>query len=285
MDPETPISQKQLLSRKVAELIDRLPPLPETIAELRKVAANPNARFSHIVPVLKKDPPMCADLLHLVNSAYFGVNHTVEDVGEALRIFGVEPLINFVTLTFSEKAIRKYFAEIKNLGDYFKHSRQISKAAAIVAKKARKSKQTQDFLSTAGLLHDIGRLVIMLAQDKKSFELAGNSLDQLQGVIKDEQDILGMNHCIIGSSICEKWCLSKLLRETIQLHHTPLEGGLHVEACLVFLAHFITFEEVSDMMLVSTILPQDTITALGLTPKSLIAARRDYENVLKKLKD
>ncbi len=125
----------------------------------------------------------------------------------------------------------------------------------------------------------------MLAQDKKTFELAGNSLDKLQDVIKDEQDIVGMNHCIIGSTICEKWRLSKLLQETIQLHHTPLEGGLHEEACFVFLAHFITFEEVSDMMLASTVMPQDRITALGLTPKSLIAARRDYEKALKKLKD
>ncbi len=95
--------QKQALSNRVVELIDQLPPLPETIAELRKVAANPNVRFSHIVPILKNDPPLCADLLHLVNSAYFGVNHTVEGVEEALRIFGVEPLINFVTLTFSER--------------------------------------------------------------------------------------------------------------------------------------------------------------------------------------
>ncbi len=276
------MDRKQILSRRVAELIDHLPPLPETIVELRKAAANPNVRFTHIVPILKNDPALCADLLHLVNSAYFGVNHPVENISEALRIFGIEPLINFVTLSFSEEAIRTYFAGITNLNDYFQHSRQISIAAAIVAKKAKKNKQVQDFLSTAGLLHDIGRLVIMMAEDKKTFELAGNSLDSLQDIIKDEQDIVGMNHCIVGSSICEKWCLSNLLQKTLQFHHTPFDGGLHVEAGLIFLAHFITFEEVSDVMLVSTVMPIDRLKELGLLPKTLLVARNDYIKAKKK---
>ncbi len=277
-------NEKQALSHRVAELIDQLPPLPDTIVELRRVSANPNVRFSHIVPILKKDPPLCADLLHLVNSAYFGVNHTVEGVEEALRIFGVEPLINFVTLTFSEKAIRSQFASIQNLNTYFQHSREISKAAGILAKRARKNKQVRDFLSTAGLLHDIGRLVIMLAQNKSTFELAGSSLDKLKDVIVDEQDIIGMNHCVVGSSICKKWSLSPLLQETIQFHHTPFVGGLHMEAGLIFLAHFITFEEVSDVMLVTNTMPQKRIQELDLSPQILIDARQEYLKMVKKNK-
>ncbi len=275
---------KQLLMQKVVDLVDHLPPLPETIIELRKLAADPNVRFSHIVPVLKNDPALCADLLHLVNSAYFGVNHSVENVTEALRIFGVEPLINFVTLSFSEKAIKTFFSKITNINDYFNHSRQISRAAAIVAKKAKKNKQTQDFVTTAGLLHDIGRLIIIIAQDKNTFELTGNSLDTLKNIITSEQDITGMNHCIIGNSICKKWCLSDLLQETIKFHHTPFDEGLHVEAGLIFLAHFITYEEVSDVMLTSNVMPIDNLKKLGLLPKTLLEARYIYQKAEKKEK-
>lgn len=271
----TTIDEKHALSKKIVDLIDHLPPLPETIIELRKVAADPKVRFSNIIPILKRDPPLCADLLHLVNSAYFSLNHAVNDVGEALRIFGVEPLINFVTLSFSEKAIREYFSEIKNLNTYFHHSRQISKVAALLAKKAKKDRKIQEFVSVAGLLHDIGRLIIMLAEDKKSFELAGNSIESLLCIIKSEHDITGMNHCIIGSTICKKWQLSELLQKTIQYHHTPLENGVHSEAGIIFLSHFITFEEVSDMMLATT-LPQDKINDMGLSAKILIAAKNDF---------
>ncbi len=142
----------------------------------------------------------------------------------------------------------------------------------------------RDFLSTAGLLHDIGRLVIMLAQNKNTFELAGNSLEKLKDVIVDEQDVVGMNHCVIGSSICKKWSLSLQLQNTIQFHHTPFEGGMHMEAGLVFLAHFITFEEVSDVMLVSTVMPQERIKALDLSPQILIDARQEYLKLVKKNK-
>lgn len=279
----TAVNQKHALSRKIVDLINHLPPLPETIIELRKIGSDPNVRFSKIIPVLKKDPPLCADLLHLVNSAYFGLNNSVNDIGQALRIFGVEPLINFITLSFSEKAIKKYFAKITNLNKYFQHSRQISKVAALLAKKAKKDKKTQEFVSIAGLLHDIGRLIIMLAEDKNSFELAGNSIESLQDIIKDEQDITGMNHCVIGSTICDKWSLSKLLQKTIQYHHTPLENGIHSEAGIIYFAHFITFEEVSDMML-ATALPQSKITEMGLSPKALIAAKKEFTKLKSKQK-
>ncbi|MBD3321683.1 MAG: HDOD domain-containing protein [Chitinivibrionales bacterium] len=271
--------QKKVLSRKVTDLIDRLPPLPDTIRELRKTAANPNVRFSHIAPVLKKDPPLCADLLHLVNSAYFGVNHSVDTIDEALRIFGVEPLINFVTLTFSENVIRQKFASLSNINAYFEHSRKISKAATIVAKKARNSRKVQDFISTAGLLHDIGRLVILIAQDKGVFELAGTSYESLLAVIETEEDIAGMNHCTAGAHICQKWGLSPLLQETIQNHHTPLEGGIHREPGYIFLAHFCTFDEISDMML-ATVLPAESIAGMGLSPDKLVAARKEYRKTV-----
>ncbi|MBD3345303.1 MAG: HDOD domain-containing protein [Chitinivibrionales bacterium] len=267
--------QKRQLSQKITDLIEQLPPLPDTIAELRRVAANPNVRFSHIAPILKRDSSLCADLLHLVNSAYFGVNHSVDTVDEALRIFGVEPLINFVTLTFSEKVIRERFLSINNVGDYFQHSREISKAAVIVAGKAKMNRRIKDFISTAGLLHDIGRLVILMAQDKSVFELAGNSAESLKEVIENEQDIAGMNHCLVGSLICEKWHLSTFLQNAIKYHHTPLDGGVHTEAAYIFLAHFLTFNEVSDMML-ATVLPQDNIKSLGLSPKSIVAAKEEY---------
>ena len=143
------------LTDKIVSLIDHLPPMPNNIIRLRKAAADPNVNFNQLVPILKEDPGLCADILHIANSAFYGVHHTVDTIDEAVRYFGVEHLIEFVSVSFSEKTVKKFFHHVKNLNDYFDHSRQISTAAYLLAKHAKKSVHEQNQFAIAGLLHDL----------------------------------------------------------------------------------------------------------------------------------
>ncbi|MBD3418949.1 MAG: HDOD domain-containing protein [Chitinivibrionales bacterium] len=267
------------LSDSIIGIIDRLPPMPETIRHLRRMAANPNITFKALLPVLKKDPAICADLLHMANSAYYGINHPVETLDEAVRYFGVQQLINYISISFSDKAIREFFTNISNLSDYFTHSRRISVASTELAKAANLGKHEQDVVAIAGLLHDLGRLIIIMASNKRIFKTTNaQSQQEIEAIVNDEKEVLGIDHCIIGKKICAKWKFTELLQTAVEKHHTPLNGGVCKQAAFILLGHFISMKTLSDELLLS-VFDESILDQLGLNGDMLIAAHRSFDEV------
>lgn len=255
--------------------IERLPPMPQNIVELRKRIADPHVNFASLVPILKNDPALCADLLHIANSAFYGVHHTVETVDEAVRYFGVDHLVDFISVSFSEKVVRGYFKNVKNLNDYFHHSLNVSTAAGILAKVARKDPHEQNVTAVAGLLHDIGRLIILVVTEQSIEEVTGDSYDCIIDIVKNEKAILGIDHCEIGAKICKKWMFPEHLQTAVLRHHTPLEGSLCEAGAFILLAHFVTMENFPISLLIDTY-PPDVMKILGLSEHALMEARQIY---------
>ena len=261
---------------RVLGMVNKLPPMPDNVVKLRKVCADPNVRFKDFVPLIEQDPGLCADILHMSNSAHFGVGHPVETISEAVRFFGMDHLVDFVSISFSEKVVRKYFSGIRDLNEYFRHSRTVSLAAKILAKKAGKSAVEQEFYAVAGLLHDIGRLILIIVGDDESAELIGNNWEYIEDLVHKEQELLGIDHCNVGNKICGKWQFSEKLQEAVLRHHTPiLTDDFNEEAAFVLLAHFVSMTDFPiDMLL--TVYPEDIIEKMGLSIDRITAARSDY---------
>ena len=74
------MDEKTILADKIIDLIEKLPPIPENIVKLRQMAANPNANFTIIVPILKEDPGLCADILHIANSVFYAPDRELNSV-------------------------------------------------------------------------------------------------------------------------------------------------------------------------------------------------------------
>lgn len=274
------MSNKEL-GGKVAELVDTLPPMPATIMELREAAADPDCNYKRIIPHLKKDPGLCADVLRIANSALFGVSHKVETVEESVRYFGMNRLIDYVATSFSEKVVRDSFRSLRNLSDYFDHSAQISAAAHIIAKHANMNSHDQDMFTVAGLLHDIGRLVLALAGSKQGSPLMGRAYSEMEEVIADEKETMGVNHCEVGAIICEKWQFPDRLVEGVFRHHTPMKkNDLSKPGAVIFLGHIVTFDDIPETMLRNAI-PEETLEKLGITADLLVECRDDYFHLVK----
>jgi len=261
---------------EIIELVDTLPPMPNNILLLRKAIADPNVNFSMLAPIIKEDSGLCADILRMANSAYYGVHHRVETIDEAIRYIGINHLIDFVSISFSEKAIKKSFPKIKELDDYFVHARQISLASMILLKAAKRSPKEQNVASIAGLLHDIGRLIIMIVGDASLAELLGHTYETFSHVVQDEQELLGIDHCEIGMKICHKWQFPEHLQETILRHHTPVDGNVCEEAAAVFLAHFLCMDDFPDDMLLH-IYPPEVQEQLGFSTDIILKAKELFE--------
>lgn len=266
----------------VIELINQLPPIPDNIVKLRRLCSDPNVRFKDFIPIIEKDPGLCADVLHMSNSVYFGVGHKVESVGEAVRYFGMGHLVDYLSISFSNKIIRKEFSEIKDLNEYFKHSKIISTSTKILSQIAGKSIIDQEFFSIAGLLHDIGRLIILLVADKEAASIIGTDWMFIEDQIKKEEMLLGLDHTIVGEKICEKWEFSHYLQEAIRRHHVPLDGIFYEQAAFILIAHFVSMKDFPIEMVYS-ILPEKIMNYMKLTKDKLQEARKNICQTLEEL--
>jgi HD-like signal output (HDOD) protein len=193
------------LERKVAQLVEILPPIPANISRLMTTRPDSNEVYKQVRALIDDDPGLCSDLLHLAGDICYVSGEPIETVDDALRHVGIDTLIQLIAVSYAGKIIRKEFARMKYLNDYFEHSRKISLSCQILAKLHDMPEHDRQMYAVAGLIHDIGRLIIMLASDKTTVGLLGTSWDKMKTIVKDEKEIFGMNHSEAGMQICSKW--------------------------------------------------------------------------------
>jgi putative nucleotidyltransferase with HDIG domain len=255
---------------RVVERIARLPALPENIHELRQAIANPDVSFKDVVPILNKDAGLTADLLKLVNSSRYGLRERIGTVKQAVLFFGMRNLIDYVALTFAEKSLRMAFSRIPNISSYFQHAAEIATQTRRIATMAGIPVNDQEVLTMAGLLHDVGRLVLYLETQAGGMSLlGGNATEDMESVVLLEQDMWGIDHCDIGARICRKWRFPELFETCIRWHHKPVHDDLFSrEGAIILLAHILTIPGIS-AEIIATALPPDRMSELNLDPENL----------------
>lgn len=263
------------LVRQVAEIVYRLPPMPENVERLLRPFPRTTDDLQDVMQVIAGDPGVCADLLQLANACSVR-SAPIDTIEQAVAAIGVDTLIQLIGTSYANETIRQEFAGLAHLKEYFIHSREISRTSRLLADAAGLPGHVREMYNVAGLIHDMGRLVIMIAADKTSAPLMGTSWDQMTSVIHDEQEALGMNHCDVGQQVCANWGFAPLLQEGVLRHHTPLRGdSFSYPGALIFMAHFVASSDFTGEIL-SRMLPPELFTRLGLTMEAFADARDRY---------
>ncbi len=265
------MSASREIEHRVGMLVGKLPPMPDTLERLMDGRLRLSA--DELPGLVHQDPGLCIELLRLANScgATDGKAETVED---ALRWVGTEGFAQYAAVSFVNTVIQKEFAALRHLPQYFAHSQEISVACRALAEVAGLPVHALDMYSVAGLIHDIGRLVMLIATDDLGARLVGTSADRMLAVVKDEEGMAGLNHCDIGLQICSQWNFSPTLKEGVLRHHTPkLKDDLSPPGAFIFLAHFVGFSDFTGEIL-ARMIPKEVFLCLGITPAAMDEARR-----------
>lgn len=211
---------------KVAKLIggvNNLPTPPIVFTQIQKVLNNPKTSAYEIGSILQEDPAISAKVLKMTNSAFYGLSQTVESVKQAVVIVGLEAIKNLVLSASMFKAFSSDQLDLEFQDYFWRHSLATAFAARLLALKpqAEISFDAESGFS-AGLLHDIGKMVISVYMADEAAKI--KSLRERNPECpeyKVEEAVLGCNHTQIGALLGTQWKLPDKLIEAIKFHHFP----------------------------------------------------------------
>jgi len=274
---EGKMNKKRELSHKIRQIVGKLPLFPHDIDKLLKIAVKPSQDNVEILRLIKSDPGLSKELLQLARS-YYGTAEAIETIDDAVRCIGIQPLVQLIGVSYARSAIQEEFASLKYLNEYLDHSEDISIGCRILAEISNMSREQLEIYTVAGLVHDIGRLAIMVATNRTSAHVLGTLWDKMASVIHDEKTALGTNHCEVGMRICRKWNFSPVIQEGVSRHHTPLiNSDFSFPGGLIFISHFLSASDPSGDI-ISRLLPAEIMGKLNLTAAYFNKARNIYKS-------
>ncbi|RKY84646.1 HD family phosphohydrolase [candidate division KSB1 bacterium] len=232
----TDFSKKEKIKR-ITQGILGLSALPTIIAKMIELVDNPKTSASTLGKLISTDQVLTARVLKLANSAFYGFPRRISTINLAIVVLGFDTLKD-LGLSFS--IINRFSSNIRDTGfdmsRFWEHSIGCGVAGKMLAKRYRYRITGEVFV--AGLLHDIGKLVVnqYITEDFKKIQKKVNN----SGVsfIEAEKEILGVTHAEIGKWLVEKWNLPSQLCDSIAYHHKPLMSKKNR-----FLASIINFSD------------------------------------------
>jgi HD-like signal output (HDOD) protein len=190
------------------------------INQVQNLISNPDSNMEQIAALISKDQAITARVLRLVNSAYFGMNTKITSIQQAIVILGLNTVRNLTLGVSVIKTFKKQDSSHFNREKFWLHSFETAQLAKLIARQ-KKLPEVEDYF-LAGLLHDIGILVLDQYFNNDFAKAIEHSLGEGLHLPEAESGILGADHTEIGEFISEKWQIPPYLVHCIRHHHYPM---------------------------------------------------------------
>ena len=217
-------AMRDLLSNQsvktVVSRLRSLPSLPALYEEVMAQLRSEEPSFTQIARSISKDVGMATKILQLANSAFIGTSGRVSSLLQALTLIGLD---NVRTLVLSVNVFSQFDGNARvaaNLPSLWDHSIAVSKLAQQIAAAENCAKALLEECFTAGLLHDLGKLVLMAEFPKQCLEVYAAKSSTGADV---ERERLGCTHAEVGAYLMSIWGLPFPLVHAVAFHHHPAE--------------------------------------------------------------
>jgi putative nucleotidyltransferase with HDIG domain len=253
------------LLKEIVSSMQTVPSLPTLYMAVNDALRQSDVSVAKLAALIEQDMGMASKILQLVNSAFFGLPCQVSSLPQAVSLLGIDNIRALVVSVhvFSELESQS----TKDLAWLWKHSLQCGALARAIARAQRVKQDVQDESFTAGLLHDIGKLVIASAcgdQYKKVLQIYSERKTSISPI---EHEVLGCSHAEVGAYLLGLWGLPDSIVEAVAWHHTPTHVTLNSFAPLVavHVADYFDHQMQSyPAMMDKPVLDEKLLTGLGL---------------------
>ena len=212
--------------------------LPTILKKANSIVNEPNIPQARMSRLLTSDPVITAKILRSANSAINRGKTAIGEMSQAFTILGLKQmrvLVKAIDSTdFFSEEVNKYL----KIEDFWRRSLAVGTCSTIID---RLLGGNSDEIYSAGLLHDFGRLILLLNPDKlPTVKLLEESRSENELVYKHERKHLGFNHMELADSLFEEWNMPIVIRECAAFHHSPvLAVRCRYETAIVHIADVI----------------------------------------------
>jgi HD-like signal output (HDOD) protein len=193
--------------------------LPAIFHMLMEMLESPSSTTDDIARLISQDEGLTARLLRLANSAYFGLPYKVGTVSQAINMLGTQQVNDLVLATSVMKMFKGIPRELVTMESFWQHSIACGLAARVLAAGLKISNVERFFV--AGILHDVGRLVIYTRLIALSKEMLLHRETDAQLMYLIERETLGFDHADLGGDLLLEWRLPANLEDMTRNHHHP----------------------------------------------------------------
>ena len=211
------------IRQKLIDEINDLPTFPENVVEIQTMCRNEKTSMKQIAGMLSRDPALSASVLKLSNSALFISSRKIQNITDALTVIGLKNLNSILLASSARKIMEDKFSSYKEV---WNHCARTAFYGRCIARHAGLN-TVSDMVSLAGLLHDLGKIVLLSANEDLSecIEKLTASRQMKTSTVLEEVAV-GISHATVGRMIAEKWNFPEFIIEAIAYHHSPLNSEI-----------------------------------------------------------
>jgi len=223
----------------ILEGVSAVPSLSFFHARLDEAINHPRSSIADIAKIISEDQGLTARILKLANSPLFGYYSRIDTITQAVTIIGVQQ-VRDLALAISVMGLFEGIPEdLMTMELFWKHSIACGLTARILATSQRESNLERFFV--AGILHDIGRLVMFINIPDLCREMLEMSRNEGRLLHEVERERLGFDHGDVGGVLLQRWKIPTRVAEPVEYHHRSMQAGQYPrETCILHLADIIS---------------------------------------------
>jgi len=259
-----------------------LSPLPQVTLRLQEALTDPKCSASTLAEIIEQDSDLSQRLLRLTNSSFYNLPIRINSITQAMTVIGLRQMSMMVLGMTVKSIFRGLGSGDLNMKKFWKHCMGCAIAARTLGGVRGGVNTERVFL--AGLLHDIGRMVLMEKYPEEMRRAERKARQNRQLPHEAEALVLGTDHALVGGRLLAGWKFSLILEHAVKYHHQPSLSLHRRETALVHIAdsllHACSLEESRDDF-VPPVDPE-TWEAVKLEPEVFALCMRRVDRVLSK---
>ncbi|GAB4160766.1 MAG: HDOD domain-containing protein [Planctomycetota bacterium] len=211
---------------ELEEIIDstvNIPTIPTILTEITAVFHSPDGSARDAAAIIEKDPAIATKVLRLVNSAFYGLQNPVSSITLACSILGLRVIRNVAL----QATVLHSFDGGPEIAEFrtdwlWDHSFKAAVACRLIAQHSPVgSSLPKDDAYTCGLIHDVGKLILLESQTERFAEALRISKNDNEPLAKAESELFGFTHAHVGGLLASRWKLAEPVQAAVMYHHSP----------------------------------------------------------------
>lgn len=229
------MTEQKYTARQLARQISELISLPNVYLEVKRVLEDKYSTIDELAKVLSQDPAMAARVLRIANSAFFGVPQQFDSISRAVNLLGFQHVHDVVFAASVSTAFKKVDVGVMDMNHFWTTSMFTAISAKLIAAKCNVLDTERLFL--AGILHDIGHLVMYCVIPEETESVFLQSREKRQSQYRMEEQLIGCHYADVAAELMQIWMFPGSIIETVKHQVDPATSeNLPLDASIIHIA-------------------------------------------------